>query len=167
MRKKKHGIRAGFTLIELLAVMAIIALLASVLLTALTAARRAAKKTTVRDEVMQIKTAWTAYLNEYRRFPSVPLTEMDGTAVEILRGDDTALALEHNPKEIIFMDFRHDVVGQPFADPWEGTYRLEFDTDGNNRVSVHGQQLPVSVAVWSHGPDGKNNTKDDIVSWGK
>ena len=111
MSKTRRQVRGGFTLIELLAVMAIIRILASLLLTAFRGARTSAKKAVVRDEVHQIKAAWVAYLEEYRRFPTVYQTAMGGAldteAVDILRGVDGNIV--ENPLDIVSEIHRNSV----------------------------------------------------------
>ena len=155
---------AGFTLIELITVIAIIGLLASLLLTALSSARTSAKKTRARAEMDQIETAWQNYLQEYRRFPVTTISEMGEDAIEILRGDDTALAEEENRKKIIFLDFQQNQAGL-FADPWGNVYHVALDDDGDNFLIADGASLPLTVAVWSDGPDGQPQTPDDLHNW--
>lgn len=166
---RRRGYR-GFSLIEMLTAVAIVALLAGLLLTALGAARRAAKKGRAKSDIDQIKTAWSSFQEEYRRFPeSVQISNMNATAIAILRGAATQPALTENPKKITFMDFRG--VTTYYCDPWgshnttAGVYRVALDMDYDNKVTVNGEELFVSVAVWSLGPDKAEFTQDDLVSW--
>jgi len=155
----KTNKRAGFTLVELIVVIAIIGLLAGVLLPALSSSRTTAKKTQARAEMDQIEVAWEAYLLEYRKFPDTVITEMGDDAIRILRGD-----VAENPLRIIFMDFQQNKAGA-FRDPWGQVYHVELDVDGDDFVTVNGETLPMTVAVWSDGPDGQPKTSDDIHKW--
>jgi prepilin-type N-terminal cleavage/methylation domain-containing protein len=60
---------AAFTLIELLIVIAIIAVLAGLLMPAASSALNTAKKTTTKNQAVQIATAITAYETEYGKLP--------------------------------------------------------------------------------------------------
>ena len=159
--------RRAFTLVELLTVIAIIMVVAGLLLGTLGAARTAAKKARAHSEVDQIRTAWLAYQQEYRRFPAVGITEMAGDAMQILRGaTNTPLGRQENPLAIAFMDFRDGTT--QFRDPWKNVYGVALDQSDppDNRVTVPGDgNIYASAAAWSGGPDGRVNTRDDIVSW--
>lgn len=55
------------------------------------------------------------------------------------------------------------------VDPWGRPYQIVLDADDNNVCDMPGTSLApaigVPVAIWSHGPDGKAGTPDDIISW--
>jgi len=161
---RKSGGRTGFTLIEMLSVMAIIGLLAGILLTAVQSARQQAKKVKARHDVEQIATAWLAYLQEYRRFPSVSIQSMGSNAVGILSGRSNP----NNARGVVFLELGANATNYP--DPWGKEYAVVLDSDYDNMVT----NLPgvvglanVSVAVWSAGRDGLSGTPDDVRSWQK
>ncbi len=55
------------------------------------------------------------------------------------------------------------------VDPWGQPYQIVLDADDNNVCDMPGTRLAsaigVPVAIWSHGPDRKAGTPDDIISW--
>ena len=159
MQAKRFRRRSGFTLMELIVVIAIIGLLAGMLMTAFSKARTGAKKTRARADLDQIKAAWENYVQEYRTFPA-GISEMGEEAIAILSGANQ----DENPEKIIFMDFRQDEAGS-FRDPWGQVYHVALDVDGDDLVSVNGQDVRVIVAAWSDGPDGQPQSGDELTSW--
>lgn len=152
----------GFTLVEMLVVIAIIGLLAGLLLTAVQGAKNHARKVRARSEMAQIVAAWTDYLHEYRRFPATAFTTMDTNAVNILRGGGSSV---DNSRRIVFSDFSTSTVD--FRDPWGSVYNVVMDKLGNNKVTVAGKDINVSIVVISNGPDKLPGTPDDLGSWAK
>ena len=163
-RMKRRG-QGGFTFIEILMVIGIIGILVALLLSVLGPVRTRAKRARARDEVRQIYTAWTCFLNDYRHFPSVPITEMGPDTIDILVGAN----LVENPQKIIYMDFRPGTTY--FCDPWgamntvTGVYHVALDAGSINEIAVGTNTYHLNVGVWSDGPDGIEFTDDDICSW--
>ncbi len=150
----------GFTLIELLVVIAIIGLLAGMFMGTFSAVRKSAKKTNTKSTVKQVKLAWKQYLSEYNKFPS-GINEMDSKALKIISGKEKI----ENYKEIPFLDFSDKSTDKSYTDPWGNVYQVRLDEAGNNSVTATAGPVKDVVAVWSYGPDGIDNTKDDINSW--
>jgi prepilin-type N-terminal cleavage/methylation domain-containing protein len=151
--------KQAFTLIEMLVVVTIIVVLMGLLLPAVNAAREFAKRSRARTEVKQIELAWKSYLNDYREFPSSSISEMDSTAIDILRG------VVQNTRGTRYMEFDSDVT--EMLDPWAHRYQVALDDDYDNQVAPGGYTatLDRNIAVWSFGADGVVNTDDDIKSW--
>jgi len=156
--------RAGFTLIEILATLAIIMLLASLILAGLGGMANKARKAKARVQVSHIAAAWTQYLQDYKHFPTpggAELTEVNAATLDIFRGG--------NPKNIVYLDFRGSTTN--YCDPWKDPrvpYRFLLDYDLDNHVGGGAtglEELRLSVAVWSVGPDRISGTEDDITSW--
>ncbi len=157
MHAKTTGSPGGFTLIELLVVIAIIGALMALLMPALGRARHQGRVTRAKLEMKQIETAWLGYRNDYRKLPT-DLTQMNGTAVKILRGQNEG---GQNTREIAYMEFSDSMSESGFSDPWGELYQLKFATVNDpNRVQFRlGADLRVlhrPVAVWSIGYDRAN-----------
>jgi prepilin-type N-terminal cleavage/methylation domain-containing protein len=69
VRRTAAARRAGFTLIEVLIVIAIMSILMALLLVGVGAARRAARRTAVVDEVNKLGTSVTAFKKEFNFYP--------------------------------------------------------------------------------------------------
>lgn len=162
VRKLNRRACKGFTLIEMLVVILIISVLVGLLLPAISAARQFAKRTRARTEIKQIEAAWLQYYNDYRRFPGSGYTEMSGSVLQLLGGQDVG---GNNRHRIRYLEFESGET--EMRDPWDGIYQFELDTDQDNQVSPHGYgvTLDKSVATWSYGQDGLPDTKDDIKTW--
>ncbi len=159
-RSGPTGKRHGFTLIELLTVIAIIGLLVGLSFTMLNRMRIQARRAQTASQVSQIATAWLAYLEDHHTFPtgpSGPLTEMNATAINILRGN--------NMHQRVYLDFRGTTT--EYVDPWGNRYRFTLDYNRDNRIPDPrgGQDLYQSVIVWSWGPNGEDEgTPDEIIA---
>jgi len=163
------AIRA-FTLIELLVVIAIIAILAGLLFPAAQSALNSAKKTTAKNQVVQIATAITAYETEYGCLPTNSSGQIDNTMVSQLT--------TNNPRAISFLDVSSWKLGKGgtnangFCDPFNATnvYSVSLDTNYANfqsNVPLGGgfgsTNLPKHIMVWSTPVVGKTNVLID--SW--
>ena len=77
-----------------------------------------------------------------------------------------------NPRKIVFLELpgrkgAFDPVRGGFLDPWGNPYHVFFDWSYSNRVIVGRSVVTNSVAVWSSGPNGKDESGagDDLTSW--
>jgi type II secretory pathway pseudopilin PulG len=181
LRSPSSSSKGGFTLLELLVVVGIIMLLAGLMLAGFGGIRDRARNLRAKRDVAQLKTAWDTYYADYSGFPenaigeAVSITESDIACIQILRGiphaDDTEavqLFRAMNPKRISYMDFHHKTT--EFNDPWGNKYRVSLDDNYDGEVSVPdedilGGTLHMSVAVWSAGKDGDDDTDDDVKTW--
>ena len=190
MNQRRHS-HAAFTLIELLTVVAIIGILAALIFPAIKKALEKAEITKATTEVNAIETAWKAYFNEYGKWPCSPSSPFaclsgsgpqngpeDGTGVifdhafvSLMQGrtvDDAPYqAAQDNPKGVSFLNISaKSIKGGNYIDPWGQPYRMKFDLDYDNIVKTNSSGgVTNTVMVWSYGPDGQNNTKDDVRSW--
>lgn len=164
----------GFTLIELLVVISIIAILASLALPAGQNAINSAKKTTSKNQAVQIATAITAYETEYGRLPNFSETTLSKTNIGMLLSGDTI----NNPRAIDFIEVTEWKPGKGgtnssgFCDPFGSTnvYSVSLDTNYSNvqsNVALGGgfgsTNLMKHIMVWSTPKVGKTNVL--INSW--
>jgi len=140
-------LRAAFTLIELLVVIAIIGILMGLIFPAAGSAMNSAKKTTAKNQVVQIATAITAYETEYGRLPASTSGQVDGDLVKMLC---TSTVDSNNPRGIIFLEANNWSKGKggltngSFCDPFskESVYRVVMDTAYANSITVPSQASP-------------------------
>ncbi len=88
--------------------------------------------------------------------PKIAVTNKDGKAT--------------NPRNIKFLDVRAKPGEYP--DPWDNDYRIIMSTDEQISLQSLGDNAKYkddtiyqSVVIWSAGPDGEWDTKDDIHSF--
>jgi prepilin-type N-terminal cleavage/methylation domain-containing protein len=172
-------LRAGFTLMELLMVMAVIGILAGILFPAATSAMNAAKKTTAKNQAVQIATAISAYETEYGRFPTNASGQIDSSLVTILCTSNDAV---NNPRGIIFLEATAWKTGKggtnssgAFCDPFQSNtpYSVAMDSGYSNSISIPSQATPGGpttmsnltkhVGVWTLWTNGTNQWLID--SW--
>ena len=169
-----HRKGQAFTLIELLVVIAIIAVLMGLLFPAGQSALDSAKKTTAKNQAVQIATAITAYETEYGKLPNFPTTNMAAGAVAMLCSSNDPV---NNPRGLIFLDVMSWKKGKGgtnsvgFCDPFDSTKPscVALDTNYANQITVptnaNGGMLTITkhVGVWSTPKVGKTNVL--ISSW--
>jgi prepilin-type N-terminal cleavage/methylation domain-containing protein len=174
-RKSTASAMRAFTLIELLVVIAIIAILAGLLFPAAQSALNSAKKTTAKNQIVQIATAITAYETEYGCLPSNSGAIYPGPIDSTLVGQLTT----NNPRSISFLDVSSWKLGKggtnssgSFCDPFSNTnvYSVALDTNYANfqsNVALGGgfgsTNLPKHIMVWSTPLVGRTNVL--INSW--
>jgi prepilin-type N-terminal cleavage/methylation domain-containing protein len=180
-RSGSQSSNRAFTLIELLVVIAIIAILAGLLFPAGQSALNSAKKTTAKNQVIQIATAITAYETEYGRLPSDQgYTNASSALVSLL----CTATNSNNPRGIIFLEANAWKNGKggtnnsgAFCDPFSSNavYSVALDTNYANVLSNLPSQstnggtvsytttLSKHIAVWTVWTNGSK--KYLINSW--
>jgi prepilin-type N-terminal cleavage/methylation domain-containing protein len=154
VNERCHKKASAFTLIELLVVIAIIAILMGLLFPAGQSAINAAKKTTAKNQVVQIATAITAYETEYGRLPPGTFTTVDSTLASILC---TTTTTSNNPRGLIFLEANAWKKGKGgtnssgFCDPFGSNtvYQVAMDTGYSNSITAAGITMNRRVAVWT------------------
>ncbi len=145
--RKKYS---AFTLIELLVVIAIIAILAGLLFPAAQSAFNSAKKTTAKNQSVQLATAITAYETEYGRLPSNTSGKVDSALVSILCTTNDAV---NNPRGVLFLEAtawkngKGGTNASGFCDPWTNVYALALDTNYVNQLSNVPYQPSIGAAT--------------------
>jgi len=156
--------RAGFTLTELLIVMAILVLLVSLVGPRLLGSKEKADVNSVKTQIGMFQSALERYAIDMNRFPSTeqglaaliaePAADADGGSFEddepALEGTEDAAGGGSN------WDGPYLRTETLPKDPWGNSYKYEFPAT-HNRINT--------PDIWSLGPDGQENSDDDIVSW--
>ena len=160
--------RLGFTLTELLIVMAILVLLVSLVGPRLLGSKEKADINSVRTQIGMFQSALERYAVDMNKFPSseqglaalIAEPAADSSGGELEGGSDGGdLELEGSEEEggsSSNWDGPYVKTETLPKDPWGNSYRYEFPAT-HNKMNV--------PDIWSLGPDGQENTDDDIVSW--
>lgn len=173
----KAGRKGGFTLVEMLVVVAIIALLAAILVPSLGVAQKTARNRKADLECNSIKTAVDQFFAEFHYMPWKVSNDKDRVGddkwatsaadqqgvIEMLQGENKL------GKSYLDISSRGSGKGSSdesgkgvFLDPWGNVYRIGLDRNLDQQIDFNGKAYKARVLVYSLGPDGKDNTKDDI-----
>lgn len=145
--KKQMRIRPGFTLIEVLLVMVILAMLAGVAIVMFGGTEKGAKIDTTKLKLTAIEKALGLYNSHVKHYP----TEEEG-------GLD---ALRKKPSdEEAAKKWRGPYLNEEPKDAWDKAFHYE-PADSESSENTGGKPYK----LWSEGPDGQNETDDDIRSW--
>lgn len=140
--------RRGFTLMEMLVVLGILVLLAALVLPRMLGSKKEADITSTKIQIKALRECLKQYALHMRDFPT---TEQGLVALIECPSDvnETVAARWQGP-------YIED--GEVPADPWGNPYMYEYPP-------THGKGG--SPDIWSMGPDGEDDTDDDVVSWNK
>jgi len=159
--------RSGFTLTELLIVMAILVLLVSLIGPRLLGSKQKADINAVKTQIGMFQSALERYAVDMNKFPS---TE-EGLAALVSKPSEDGSESSSSDSEstdTASVDGGSSESGGttwdgPYlktetlpSDPWGKQFSYEYPPT-HNKIN-----LP---DIWSYGPDGQENTEDDIVSW--
>lgn len=184
---------SAYTLIELLIVIAIITVLAGLAIPAINVVINKGRETQARAAIKGLEVSISAYRAEYNRLPAegAPgedlelITDGGDPLIFVLLGQAQG---DLNPRGEKFLNAavasnqRNGVVmsagSAALYDPWGRPYQIVLDGDGDHLVgnpdamnddpgisSDASPQLPVDMAVFSSGRDGRPHTRDDVTSW--
>jgi general secretion pathway protein G len=134
--------RSGMTLIEVLLVLMILVIIASLAVTAYGPMREKALINAAKTQINAFKTPLEGYRLDVGSFPA------SSQGLEALRSAPSGLS-DANSWKGPYLD--SDVP----SDPWKNKYRYEYP----------GKQQSDLPDIWSMGPDGIDNTEDDIGNW--
>jgi general secretion pathway protein G len=129
----------GFTLIELLLVLVILATLAAIVVPRFTKRSEQAKITAAKTQISYLGTALSNFEVDCGRFPST---------------EEGLEALVTQPASLDGWHGAYIEKGVP-DDPWGHPYIYRCP----------GQHTGVDYDLFSAGPDGQENTADDIFNW--
>ncbi len=134
--------RAGFTLMEVLLVLVILVIIGSFVGIAIRNAQGQANVNAARAQIEQLEQPLEMY---HLNINSYPTTSQGLAALESAPGDLANAAKWQGP----YLD-----KAVPL-DPWDNQY--QYMSPGNRN--------PDSFDIWSFGPDGVDNSADDIGNW--
>lgn len=172
----------AFTLIEMLVVITIIAVLAGLAFPVFQSVQNSAKKTSAKNDAVQVVTAVDAFYTEYGRYPVTANSGDDANdffagddpenngLMDILRAHPTSsAAAATNPRMIAFFQPRIATdSNKPTSgiggdgrlyDPWNNCYRIRVDSNYNNLLTnpytsgAGSADIGAGVIVWSIGKD--------------
>lgn len=144
--RRRRTRRAGFTLTEMLIVLAILVMLVALVVPRFLGARKKADRQTAQAQIGLFRGALERYALDMKDFPT---TEQGLQALVQPPADSeegTAAGWE-GP----YLD--KDSIG---LDPWNHDYQYAYPPERGTT------DFP---DIWSFGPDGEDNTEDDICSW--
>jgi general secretion pathway protein G len=133
---KTNSARSGFTLIEMMVVVIILAALAAMIIPHVVPASDDAKKKIALAEIKGIETALKMYRLHNSRYP----------------GSDEGLGILMKPSP----QWSNEPYLEDDKDPWGNSFK--YASPG-----THGSLA--GYEIWSVGPDGKDGSDDDVVSW--
>lgn len=144
---RKRTRRRGFTLMELLIVLGILVMLAALAVPRLLGTRKKAKLNLAESQVGLLRGALEHYALDNETFPTT---------------EQGLQALSHAPADSE-EGSAASAWGGPYLnkdlakDPWGNEYQYAYPPERGSG------DFP---DIWSWGPDGEDNTEDDICSWG-
>jgi len=133
----------GFTLVEMLVVLAILVLLVSMVVPRVIGSRKKADISNTRIQIGAISKALDAYEMDCKKFPT---TEQGLAALAQKPADLTESTNWSGPY----------LTGEVPKDPWGNDYQYAYPPERGSGDNPD---------IWSYGPDGEDNTEDDICSW--
>jgi len=160
-------VRRGFTLTELLIVMAILVLLVSLIGPRLLGSKQKADVNAVKTQIGMFQSALERYAVDMNKFPS---TE-EGLSALVAKPGDAGGSGSASGESSEASGGDAAAGGTAATGTWDGPYlkteSLPKDPWGNNYAYEYPPtHNKINVPdIWSWGPDGQENTDDDIVSW--
>ncbi|MBN2292894.1 MAG: type II secretion system major pseudopilin GspG [Pirellulales bacterium] len=149
--RKPNRRSAGFTLVEVLVVMAILVLLAGLVAPRILGSKKKANIQTATTQIGSFKSALDRYALDMDTFP----TTEQGLQALITEPEADEESAGGGKSRWDGSYLNSDVLP---TDPWGNAYQYVYPP-------THGKGD--SPEIWSFGPDGEDDTEDDIVSWKK
>ncbi len=153
-----HNVRRGFSLTELLIVMAILVLLVSLVGPRLLGTKKKVDVSSVKTQIGMLQSSLEQYAIDMNKFPNTEeglkalLEDPTGS------GGGSADGLGEDGEEASGSNWAGPYIKSTKLpkDPWGKSYKYEYPP-------THGKGD--TPDIWSLGPDGEENTEDDVVSW--
>ena len=135
--------RAGFTLVEMLVVLAILVLLVTMVVPRIIGSQKKADINAAKTQIGMYKAALERYALDCKKFP------------ETEQGLNALVSKPADLNENTSWDGPY-VTGEIGKDPWGNEYQYAYPPERGSGDNPD---------IWSYGPDGEDNTDDDICSW--
>lgn len=135
--------RGGFTLVEILIVLAILVLLVSMVMPKVLSARKKGNVDAAKSQIGLLKGALEHYALDCNDYP---VTEQGLEALLSKPSDLNENTSWKGPY----------LTGEVPKDPWGNEYQYKYPPENGTGDTPD---------IWSLGPDGEDNTADDICSW--
>lgn len=143
---RRRARRSGFTLTEMLIVLAILVMLVALVVPRFMGARKRADVNAAQSQIGLFRGALERYALDTRNFPA---TEQGLQALLTPPSDDSETSLRGWEGPYVSAD------AIP-VDPWGNAYQYVYPPERGTTDTPD---------IWSFGPDGEDNTEDDICSW--
>jgi general secretion pathway protein G len=147
--------RSGFTLIELLTVITVIMILAALVLGAAAFAGRKADEGRCQARLQTIKNALEDYKLDYGQYP--PLPTAGAVPYAALFTTPIASGRPNGEKKPYLTETNFLNSSSQLTDPWGNYFRYQAPGATTRNKTTYD--------LWSFGPDGLENTGDDLNNW--
>jgi len=148
--RKNH--RRGFTLVEILIVLGIMVFLLAMVGPRLLGSKQKADIQAAKTQIGLFEQSLQSYVLDMNTFP-----ETEAGLVALIEKPEASSEGEKEGKKEKWDGPYLQKTSLP-KDPWGNDYQYEFPPS-------HGKGK--DPEIWSYGPDGQDNTEDDIVNWEK
>lgn len=160
--RRRRASRAAFTLVELLVVIVIIMILVGIVLGTAKYAQGKAARSRAQAEIAMLETALEQYKSDNGAYPvTPPVRPVNGNAPAYANSPLLYTALTASKAYMTFKPNQLVVKGGVtyIVDPFGSPYDYYCKPGAADQINSPTYDL------WSNGPDGQNNTADDIVNW--
>jgi general secretion pathway protein G len=163
MRKARNTRRSSFTLVEMMVVIAIILVLVGIIVGAAKYAQTKAATARAQSEIATMEMALEHYKSDNGVYPPSTPTRLDaqdnsGSLYAALAGGpgNPKTYFTFKPDQIRAISTTETNIIDPFGSPYNYFCTQPVSAAQTNSATFD---------LWSYGPDGQNDTADDIVNW--
>lgn len=151
MKRTNRNTRRGFTLVEMLIVLAILVGLAAMVVPRLLGTQKKADISNAKAQIGMIKGCLQNYFLDMKNFPTTE-QGLDALVAAPAGGEEgtETVASSNN------WNGPYTESGELPVDPWGNQYQYAYPPTNSKSDTPD---------IWSFGPDGQDNTEDDITSW--
>ena len=167
---KKQYSSAGFTLIEIMVVIVILTILVGIVVGASKYAITKGQRSRAQSEISMMENALESYKSDNGVYPPSTAIRSSGSgfpagAIEISNSGSLYFALAGGTK--VYMTFKPNQLKTTttppvityIVDPFGSSYNYYCNGGAANQTNS------ATFDLWSYGPDGQNDTGDDITNW--